>query len=69
MTMNRNRNCDINDVNGSSLTSGAASGRGAYRDSQIVIMRNRFRGREKELLDYARSHLAQPIQLMDDLLD
>lgn len=36
---------------------------------QLVIMRERFRAREKELLDLARAFLHQPIQLMDDLLD
>ena len=43
MSRSQNRKHD-NDVNGSSLTSGTASGRGAYRDSQVVIMRNPYRG-------------------------
>jgi len=33
-----------NDVNGSSLTSGVASGREAIRESQIVNMRNPWGG-------------------------
>jgi len=40
---NKNRK-RANDVNGSSLTSGTASGRGAVRDSQVVNMRNPYGG-------------------------
>jgi len=40
---NKNRK-RANDVNGSSLTSGTAYGRGAVRDSQVVNMRNPYGG-------------------------
>jgi len=40
---NKNRKC-ADDINGSSLTSGTASGRGAVRDSQVVNLRNPYGG-------------------------
>ena len=40
--MSTNNTNYVNDVNGSSFTSGTSSGRGAPRDSQVVIQRNPY---------------------------
>ena len=40
--MSTNNENYVNDVNGATLTSGTSSGRGAPRDSQVVIQRNPY---------------------------
>ena len=40
--MNTNNENYVNNVNGSTFTSGTTSGRGAPRDSQVVIQRNPY---------------------------
>ena len=40
--MSTNNENYVNDVNGATFTSGTSSGRGAPRDSQVVIQRNPY---------------------------
>ena len=40
--MSANNENYVNDVNGSTFTSGTSSGRGAHRDSKVVIQRNPY---------------------------
>ena len=62
--MSLNNKNYVNDVNGATFTSGTSSGRGAPRDSQVVIQRNscgvRVLGRGARLKNKRQSPPASP---------